>query len=145
MLLFSGFVVLAALALVAYVRLAPANPAIWNGSPASSLWAAGAGWDRVKPLEGGAVLRLSSENGTPQDLMQRIDAIAAATPRTVRFAGTPEDARMTWMTRSALWGFPDFTTAEVRADGLYIYARLRFGSSDLGVNAARLNAWLAEL
>jgi hypothetical protein len=29
--------------------------------------------------------------------------------------------------------------------GLTLYARLRFGREDMGVNAARLRAWLAAL
>ena len=56
-----------------------------------------------------------------------------------------DQGRITWITRSLLWGFPDYTTAEVRADGLYLFARLRFGGGDNGVNAARLRNWLARL
>ena len=58
-----------------------------------------------------------------------------------------DEGRITWVTRSALWGFPDYTTAEVTpTDGgrsSTIFARPRFGSSDMGVNAARLEDWLA--
>ena len=52
---------------------------------------------------------------------------------------------MTWITRSRLFGFPDYTTAEVRSDGLYVWSRLRFGKGDMGVNAARLNGWALAL
>lgn len=145
MLLFTGFALIVLAGLMAYVRLAPADPLILNAPPAPSLWAAGAGWDEVKPIEGGAILRLSDQKGTAAELLTRIDAIAMATPATRRFAGSAERGRMTWVTRSAFWGFPDYTTAEVRADGLYIYARLYFGRGDFGVNAARLKAWLAAL
>ena len=75
--------------------------------------------------------------------------IATATPRTHRLAGSPEAGRITWITRSRLWGFPDYTTAQVTqtptGPRLDIHARLRFGRSDMGVNAARLHAWLAQL
>lgn len=67
------------------------------------------------------------------------------TPRTLRLAGSVAEGRITWETRSLFWGFPDYATAEVRPDGLYNYARLRFGSSDFGVNAARLQDWLSRL
>jgi uncharacterized protein (DUF1499 family) len=46
-------------------------------------------------------------------------------------------------------GFPDYITAEAVpvAGGtqLDVYARQRFGSSDLGVNAARLKLWLGQM
>ena len=141
--LFIAFAIIAVLGLMAFIRLAPADQAQWHDIPALFIWDHSAQWDEVVPMTGGAVLRLSASKGTPADLMTRLDALALATPRTTRLAQSEE--RITWETRSAFWGFPDYTTAEVRPDGLYIYARLRFGSSDFGVNAARLNAWLPQL
>lgn len=141
--LFIAFAIIAALGAMAFVRLAPTDIAAWHQSPDLFLWEVDAAWDSVIPLTGGAALRISTAKGAPADLLARLDTIAMATPRTTRLAQT--DGLITWQTRSALWGFPDCTTAEVRADGLYIYARLRFGNSDLGVNAARLNAWLQAL
>jgi hypothetical protein len=141
--LFIAFAIIAALGLMAFIRLAPADPVQWHALPDLYAWGQDGPFDSVIPMTGGASLRLSAAKGTPADLLARLDAIALATPRTTRLAQT--DGRITWQTRSALWGFPDYTTAEARPDGLYIYARLRFGSSDLGVNAARLNDWLARL
>jgi uncharacterized protein (DUF1499 family) len=60
-------------------------------------------------------------------------------------AGSVEEGRMTWVARSALWGFPDYITAEAGPKGLAVWSRLRFGRSDLGVNRARLEDWLARL
>lgn len=138
--------VLAALvAFAAYVRLAPSDPARWDVSPSVSGWDQGGAWDEVVAMEGGASLRLSTAVGAPDVLLARLDAIALATPRTQRLAGSVEAGRITWITRSALWGFPDYTTAEARPDGLYILSRLRFGRSDMGVNAARLKGWQASL
>jgi hypothetical protein len=99
----------------------------------------------VVPTTGAASLRLGPEAGAPSDLLARLDAVALATPRTTRLAGSVSEGRITWVTRSAVWGFPDYTTAEARADGLYLQARLRFGREDMGVNAARLRDWLARL
>jgi uncharacterized protein (DUF1499 family) len=138
MALFAAFAIIAALGLMAFVRLAPTDPAAWQTLPAIDT-----PFDTVTAQTGGATLRLSTAKGTPADLLSRLDTIAMATPRTTRLAQT--EGQIIWETRSALWGFPDYTTAEVRPDGLYIHARLRFGTSDLGVNAARLNAWLSRL
>lgn len=143
--LFVAFVIIAALGLMAYVRLAPTDPAQWTTLPDLPVWDQGAAFDQITPLTGAAALRLSSAKGDPADLLARLDTLAMATPRTSRLVGTVADGRITWITRSALWGFPDFTTAEVRSDGLYVYARLRFGKEDLGVNAKRLTDWLAAL
>ncbi len=128
------------LGFAAYVRLVPSVPAVWHVSPSVD-----APWDTVQPGRGSAALRLSLAKGAPADLLARLDALAMATTRTTRLAGSVAEGRITWITRSALWGFPDYTTAEVRPDGLYIQSRLRFGSEDMGVNAARLTDWLSRL
>ncbi|MGL5008518.1 MAG: DUF1499 domain-containing protein [Paracoccaceae bacterium] len=143
--LFIAFAIIAILGLMAYIRLAPVDGAQWHAAPAVSAWDQGGAWDQVIPMEGGASLRLSAEKGTPADLLARLDTIAMAAPRTTRLAGDVATGRITWETRSLIWGFPDYTTAEVRPDGLYIHARLRFGRSDMGVNAARLTDWLGQL
>lgn len=123
-----------------YVRVAPSDPARWHVSPEVE-----STWGEVSRKPGSATLRLDSTTGDPVDLLQRLDAIALATPRTIRLAGSVTEGRITWVTRTALWGFPDYTTAEVKPDGLYLYARQRFGSEDQGVNAARLRDWLSRL
>ncbi|MDZ4089524.1 MAG: DUF1499 domain-containing protein [Tabrizicola sp.] len=140
-----GGLLAAVLAFAAYVRLAPLDPGRWDVSPSVLAWDNGGPWDEVVAMEGGASLRLSTAVGAPDALLARLDAIALATPRTQRLAGSVEAGRITWITRSALWGFPDYTTAEARPDGLYILSRLRFGRSDMGVNAARLKGWQASL
>ena len=145
MLLFTAFALITGLGLMAWIRLAPVNPQVWNVMPAPALGAADSPWNTVTALTGGAVLRLSPDTGDPALLLARLDRIALATRNTRRLAGDVAQGRITWVTRSDLWGFPDYTTAQVQPDGLYLYARLRFGREDFGVNAARLNAWLAQL
>lgn len=126
----------------AYVRFAPSDPARWHQDPAEAhAWEVGASWGEVAPRPEGAALRLPPAEG----LLARLDAVAMATPHTTRLAGSVEEGRITWVTRSALWGFPDYTTAEQKADGVYLDARLRFGKSDLGVNARRLTVWRDSL
>jgi len=133
--------ILATLAFAAWVRLAPSDPARWHVPVAAEPGPA----DQVVPRTGAATLLLSTARGTPAEVLAKLDAIALATPRTQRLAGSVEEGRITWITRSALWGFPDYTTAEIRPNGVLVHARLRFGQSDLGVNAARLTDWLSRL
>jgi uncharacterized protein (DUF1499 family) len=144
--------VLAALAAFAigafalWVRLAPSDPAIWHVDPStvtarnarnSFLLRDGAGADAP-------ALRLSLP---PAEVATRLDAAASATPRTSRLAG--QGAFVTWVTRSALWGFPDYTSVRILPDGsgstVAVFARARFGEGDLGVNRARVEAWLRPL
>lgn len=139
-----AFLLIAVLGLMAFVRLAPTDVARWHVAQTDTGWAK-APWDAVLSETGGARLRLSAATGAPGDLLARLDAVALATPRTTRLVGSVAEGRITWVTRSALWGFPDFTTAEARVDGLYIHARLRFGREDMGVNVKRLEGWRAAL
>lgn len=131
-----GAVVLAGLC----VRLAPADPATWHVLP---------DWQVDRDLAGGA-FRVISAN---QEDLARLHAIALATPRTRLLAGSVEEPvaeafgvrRATYETRSLFFGFPDYTTVELQDGRLRIFARLRFGKSDMGVNRKRLDRWLAAL
>lgn len=137
-----AFLVIALLGLMAFVRLAPSDPAVWNVAP-PPVGAATSG--QVAALTGAASLLLGPDAGDPTDVLTKLDAVAVATPRTTRLAGSVADGRITWITRSALWGFPDYTTAQLTDGGVAVYARLRFGREDMGVNAARLTDWAAQL
>lgn len=152
-----AFAIIAGLGLAAFVRLAATDPAAWHSDPASAapageatpavLWPAGT--DPVTAGDNSAFARLLMPGTPPAEALARLDAIALATPRTVRLAGTPEEGRITWETRSALWGFPDYTTAQtsatVEGTRLDLHARSRYGRRDLGVNARRLSDWLGRL
>ena len=121
-------VVLIAAALV-FVRLAPSDPARWHQMPESVT-------DR--DLEGGAMRRVEGDLAT-------LDAIIRDTARTRVLAGSVDQGTITYVTRSRVFGFPDYTTVRQSDDMLEIYGRLRFGKSDLGVNAARIERWLDRL
>lgn len=71
-------------------------------------------------------------------LLNRIDETMRALPRTTVVAGSTHEQRITYMTRSKAIGFPDFTTVQEVDGQIRLYARLRFGRSDMGVNRARL-------
>ena len=130
---------------LAWIRLAPSDPARWHVRPEGTP-PPGA---PLAVLEGGAKAALRLPDETPEQVLTRLDAIAQATPRTKTLAGRAGEGMITWVTRSRLFGFPDYTTAAARPDGsatiLTLHARLRFGRGDLGVNAARLRDWLAQL
>ena len=122
-----GFVCLG----IAFVRLAPHDEARWN----TPIVATG-NVDKA----GGAIRVLKAT----QDTFVRLDAAMKALPRTEVLAGSVNAGRVTYVTRSAVVGFPDYTTLE-HSDGLLkMHARLRFGLSDLGVNRKRLE-WLLVL
>lgn len=124
----------AVVALLAYIRLAPSDPAIWHialdprpailGIPSP---------DDVVTQRNGAYMDL------PAASFAALKSIAAVTARTQILTETPD--HITWITRSKLIGFPDYTTAQLTPKGLIVYARQRFGGEDWGVNAARLTAW----
>lgn len=136
--------------LMAYIRLAPSDPADWHvdmGAPG------------FQPPGNAHVFCIRPDNrygpitGEPKELLARLDAVALASPRTERLAGSAETGRITWVSRSAVLGFPDYTTAQViegpglfsDGPGLCIAGRQRFGSEDWGVNAARIGGWAQEL
>lgn len=132
-----------------WVRFAPDDPARWHvpvatdAAPAPGPCAG----QVVKVPRGARATCLTLAN--PLEALAELDAMARATPRTTRLAGAPEEGRVTWISRSLLWGFPDYITAETVATPqgtrLDILSRQRYGEGDMGVNAARLKAWLASL
>lgn len=101
----------------------------------------------------GGFVSVRSLTDAPTVVLSRLSEIALSTPRTHVLAGTADAGMITFVTRSAFWGFPDYTTASIipvdaaanDASLLMIDGRLRFGRSDLGVNKARIETWLAAL
>ena len=120
------------LAFVGYVRLSPVDPAAWH-QPVEQAEDADLAGGAVRVIDGG------------EEQLQRIDAIPRELPRTEILAGSVAAGHITYITRSAVFGFPDMTTVERRGDQIRMYARLRFGASDLGVNRERLERVIATL
>lgn len=126
------------LALLALLILA-AGFAVWVRTrpvPAAMLSARpGPDAPGAHPLQGGFKLVLPE---APPGTAARLREVALATPRTV------EAAPGAYVTRSALWGFPDVTRIwRDEAGALHIYAHLVIGSGDFGVNRARVELWVA--
>jgi hypothetical protein len=129
---------LALLILVGLLVLLQAGVRLWPVRPE----------DYHQPItpEAFANVRFCPEPGTrfaivPASLEPLI-AAASAEPRTRILAGSAAEGRVTLVSRSLIWGFPDVTTAEVTPQGLCIISRQVIGSNDWGQNAKRLNRWL---
>ncbi len=142
-------IVVAVLAALAYIRLAPSDPAVWHKALATTApLRPGPCVDQIVRVSNGAsatcLLAIS-----PQDTLHKLEAIALTAPRTQHLAGSADEGRITWVARSFLIGFPDYVTAQTAQtpDGtrLDISSRQRFGNADAGVNAARLKDWLTQL
>ncbi len=131
-------IALAIIVLGAYIRLAPSDPAKYHIDPTAA----------PDPGAGGAK-RTVAFAGTPDEALAAFDAIVMAAPRTMRLAGSAGDGRITYIARTKWVGFPDYVTVQASPAGtgseLTILSRLRFGRSDLGVNAKRLDGWLERL
>ncbi|SEK34917.1 Protein of unknown function [Roseovarius nanhaiticus] len=122
-------ILLAVVALLAWIRLAPDDTARWHKLPETV---------GDKDLEGGVMRRVQGD-------LAALDAIIRAEPRTQVLAGSVEEGMVTYITRSRVFGFPDYTTVAQRGGDLVIHARLRYGKSDMGVNKARVERWLAAM
>lgn len=128
-----------------YVRTAPSDVPVWHVDPLTvrehstlNSWLIAPGGD-AEPV---------TFDLPPDQIAARLDAITAATPRTVLLGG--EGFHKTWVTRSALWGFPDYTSVrlsptESGGTSLSLFARSRFGKGDMGVNRKRVDDWLGQL
>ena len=118
--------------MMAYIRLSPTDVARFHKPITATA-------DEVRA--GGAVRVIPGDGET----FARLEADLGALPRTHRFAGSSEEGLVTYVTRSLVFGFPDYTTLQLVDGQIRMFARLRFGNSDLGVNAARLEGLISRL
>lgn len=146
----TGVVIIVAMfgvvALMGYFRIAPTEPEAWHVDPADPALRDGADGTLIRA---DADLKSPVFDETPEALLAKLDMVAMETPRTRRLAGGVEEGRITYMTRSLIFGFPDFTTVTTEPSDpgarVVAFGRQRFGRSDLGVNRERLEGWLAAL
>ena len=141
-----AFGIIAGLGVLAYIRLAPSDPAVWHLDMTAPGFRPGASWAAFCPPPGSRNAPLINDAAA---ILSDLDAIALRWPGTRRLAGSPSNGRITWITRSRLIGFPDYTTAQILPDPsgprLCVLARQRFGSGDGGVNAHRILSWAQSL
>lgn len=135
---------------LAYVRLAPSDPAVWHVDPLTTARTGKPNDVLAAPADApGAEIETPPQPQEPAALIAALDAIAAEAGA-VRLDDRSDPARATWVVRSAWVGYPDYVSARawVGPDGatrFALYSRSRFGHSDLGVNRQRVEAWLAAL
>jgi len=130
--IFIWLIAIAMLGVLAYVRLAPSDPEVWHVTPKV---------EADKTFRNGATRRVLTGGGG----LKKLETIALTEPRTEIFAGSSESGMITFVSRSRLVGYPDYTTAMQVGEDLLIYARSRFGRRDFGVNAARVDGWIDAL
>ena len=86
---------------------------------------------------------------SPEAVMAALDRVAASMPRSFPLARFPARNQAQWVVRSALMNYPDIVVAEAAqvagGTGLWLYSRSLIGWSDMGVNRARVMAWLEAL
>lgn len=128
-----GALLLLAGALALWVRMAPSDPARWHVDPATTPDPATPNFaraDRLVALGPAEVARLIAAQATREGAE--------------RLAG--DDGHATWVARSRLMRYPDYISLRLIPEGggtrIQALSRSRFGSGDLGVNAARLERWL---
>lgn len=119
--------------LMIYIRVAPSDVSSWH-VPLSF---------NENTTEIGGARRVIA--GDPSTIIARLDTIIRAEPRTTVLTGSVSDGWITYIVRTKWMGFPDYVTVQSKSDGVRIHSRLRFGRSDIGVNAARLDRWITGL
>lgn len=135
-----------------FVRLRPLNPDDYTGHLQEGFPTGNVDF----PVEkAGSYLQSVDFTQPVDEVAAKLRAIIEATPRTTLMAGSlaAEPPALiynaTYVTRSALWGFPDVTTVEVaatnRGAAVTLYGRLVYGKADMGVNKARIEGWLEQL
>ena len=151
-----GLAALAVVGFAVWVRVAPLPADRYHVDPLQAEVPATPNVHRILPeaTSEAAVTPSPVWAMAPGDLLAAVDAVAMATPGVTRLAGSVAEGRISYVARSRLWGFPDLVTVsavalepagEVPQSALAAISRSRFGQSDLGVNRARLEGWLAAL
>ena len=131
-------------AFAVYVRVAPTNTEVWHNPKLPVMV------DGEYPRAVGFVSQ-SSLDGKGMKTLVRLDGIIRKTQRTTVLAGAVDVGKITYVTRSRVMGFPDYTTVRLSSrtpfekSSLQVFGRLRFGQSDIGVNRARIEGWLTTL
>ena len=116
-----------------YVRINPVPEARFTARPGPSevgIHKTASGVKVVVPL-----------TDLPEDALSKLTQIILSSPRTTQ-RGTEPAA---FVTRSALWRFPDVAVVWQDGDALHIHSALVYGQSDLGVNSARVSTWIDAL
>ncbi|WP_435231714.1 DUF1499 domain-containing protein [Pseudopelagicola sp. nBUS_20] len=120
------------LIILAYIRFVPSDPAKWHVAPKLA-------GDQI--FNNGAVrVVLIGKDG-----LRRLVKVVEDDPRSQILVGSTEEGMITFISRSRIVGFPDYTTVLQDGEKLVMLARSRFGRKDFGINAERLDRWIDAL
>lgn len=130
---------------VVWVRLAPFDSARFH----TPVFPAAAGDYQGQ----NSFIAIREMTASSDEVIAALDEVIMQSPRTKRMVGLPGMELITYETRSALMGFPDYTNVSIIDRGavgnltplLAIRGKARFGQSDMGVNKARIEGWLEAL
>jgi len=140
------------------IRNVSHDPAVWHVDPLTAPTPDTPNSYRMVPvIEGYEPVtqeRIDRESpiydANPALISQAFDEFVLRQPRTERIAGTPETGWMTYVQQSEVMRFPDYISVLFLDLGngqstVAIFSRSRYGHSDLGVNANRVERWLSSL
>lgn len=130
--MFVYILIVIAVAFVGYVRLTSSPTQRWHVAISA---------ETDNDMEGAAIRVIPNAPET----MKKLEAALGNLPRTTLLAGAMSAGHATYITRSKWVGFPDYTTIEESGETIKMFARLRFGRADMGVNAARLRKLISAL
>lgn len=80
----------------------------------------------------------------PKARLVELDGIIREAAQTEALDGTPDEGLMSYVTRSALIGFPAIITLWIEGDRLHLRGASAFGPVDFGANRAHIQGWLAR-
>jgi hypothetical protein len=133
--------VLAVIGAGLYFRNVSMPAETWHADPATVTPPASPNYE-LRVGEGAPVF-----DAAPDVMAARIDAVATA-EGAVLIGGAVAEGHMTYVARSRLMGYPDAISVKLvpvpQGTRVEIYARARFGYSDMGVNAARVDRWISR-
>lgn len=151
-------VIVGALVAVYMIRNVGHDPAVWHVDPLTAPTPVTPNSHRMVPVLEGyepvtteRIDRASPiYDANPALISQAFDEFVRRQPRTQRIEGTPETGWMTYVQQSEIMRFPDYISVLFLDLGngqstLAVFSRSRYGHSDLGVNAQRVEKWLEPL
>ena len=140
-------IVVAVVTAAVFFRVAPVTPEDWHVDPVTVVRPDKDNYYLLRPTDGHGPAPIFGVE--PEKLSSELHEMINTIPRSEVIAGSAEERHFTVMVRSQVMGFPDFITVKVIAAesgaALVIFSRSRYGYSDLGVNKARVDAWVQAL
>ena len=136
------------LALVAWVRFAKDDPAVWHVDPLTVVKHKNP--NQFLLLPDGEKRQSPVFDMPAADLANAFQKIALGAERVTVLESSDDGLWCTYIQRSNLMRYPDYISVRFidLAGGkstLAVYSRSRFGRKDFGVNKARIKAWVGAM